>query len=99
VQGGLTFIEHIPGGNDVVVKSNSLGTMSIVGNTVVLIGKATDNGVGNYSFQATGVDNNATGRADQLGLQVAAPNDAVVINFAPIDIAGGNIHVPQGSSN
>jgi hypothetical protein len=97
VQGGLVFIERAAAGNNVVVKSNSLGTMSIVGNTAVLIGKATDNGVGNYSFQATGVDNSASGGTDQFGLQVTAPDGTTAINFAPIDIAGGNIQVPQAN--
>ena len=99
VQGGLEFVEHIPGGNDLVVKSNSLESMTIVGNTAVLIGKVTDNGVGNYSFQATGVDSSGAGGTDQFGLQVTAPNGTVVINFAPIKLAGGNIQVPRGSSN
>lgn len=35
----------------------------------------------------------------QFGLQLTAPDGTVVFNFAPIDIAGGNIHVPQGGSN
>jgi hypothetical protein len=92
VQGGMLFIEHQPQSN-VVVKSNALSALSIVGNTAVLLGKATDNGVGNYSFTATAVDNSPA--TDQFGLQVKNPSGTVVINFAPVNLTGGNIQVPQ----
>ena len=95
-QGSFLYIEHRPSG-DVKLKSNSLQSLSIVGNTGILLGKATLNRVGNYSFRATGVDNGEPGAADQFGLGVTSPNGATVtdLTFAPLTQGGGNIQVPR----
>jgi len=96
-QGSLLYIEHRLAG-DVVLKSNSMGSLAIVGNTAVLTGKATLNGVGNYGFRATVVDNGDPGTTDQFGLKLTNPSGAVVsdLTFVPLTINGGNIQVPQG---
>ena len=95
MQGSLLYVEHRATG-DVVLKSNSMGSLSIVGNTAVITGKATLNGVGNYSFRATAVDNGEPGTTDQFGLKVTNPAGAGVtdLTFDPLTLSGGNIQVP-----
>lgn len=95
-QGHLLYVEHRAGGL-VKLKSNSMGTVSIAGDTAVILGKATLNDVGNHSFRATVVDKGEPGTSDQFGLQVTAPSGAQVADmwFNPITLGGGNIQVPQ----
>ena len=80
-----------------ILESNSLQSMSIVGNTAVILGTATLNGVGNYTFQATVIDNGEPGANDQFGLQVKDPSGHAVadLSFAPITLSGGNIKAHQ----
>ncbi len=98
-QGELLYIECRPTGL-LKLKSTSMQSLSIVGVTGVIIGKATINGMGNYTFRATVVDNGEPGRDDQFGLRVTAPGGAVVpgLTFDPITLSGGNIQVPHQSS-
>jgi hypothetical protein len=98
-QGELLYVEHRPTGL-VKLKSASLQSLSIVGNTGVFIGKASLNGVGNHTFRATAVDNGEPGRNDQFGLQVTAPSGAIIadLTFDPITLSAGNIQVPHQSS-
>ncbi|HVG20114.1 MAG TPA: M36 family metallopeptidase [Blastocatellia bacterium] len=96
-QGSFLYIEHRPGG-DVKLKGNSMQSLSIAGNTGIFLGKATLNGVGNYSFRATATDNGEPGSGDQFGLAVTSPNGSAVsdLTFSPVTLSGGNIQVPQG---
>ncbi len=95
-QGSLLYIEHRPSG-DVVVKSNAIGTMAIVGNEAVPTGKANVNGVGNYGFIARVLDNSESGFNDQFGLRVTDPGGNIVVDltFNPIQLSGGNFSVPK----
>jgi hypothetical protein len=95
-QGSLLFIEHRPTGN-VVVKSNAIGSMAIVGNEAIPTGKATLNGIGNHSFIARIIDNGEAGSTDRFGLRVTNPAGAIVIDltFDPIQLSGGNFSVPK----
>jgi len=98
-QGSLLYIEHRPTG-DVVVKSNSIGTMAIVGNEAVPTGKATVNGSGNNSFIARIIDNGDPGSSDRFGLRVTSPSGAILVDltFDPIQLSGGNFSVPKLTS-
>ena len=95
-QGSLLYIEHRPTG-DVVVKSNSVGTMAIVGNEAVPTGKATVNGVGNHTFIARVIDNGDPGTTDRFGLRVTSPSGSILVDltFDPIQLSGGNFSVPK----
>jgi hypothetical protein len=95
-QGSLLYIEH-RATSDVVLKSNSMGALAIVGSTAAITGKATLNGVGNYGFQATVMDKSDPGSSDQFGLKVTNPAGAVVndLTFAPVTLTGGNVVVPH----
>jgi subtilisin family serine protease len=95
-QGSLLYIEHRPGG-DVVVKSNAIGTMAIVGNEAVPTGKANVNGGGNYGFIGRVIDNGEPGLTDQFGLRVTDPGGNIVLDltFSPITLSGGNFSVPK----
>jgi hypothetical protein len=95
-QGSLLYIEHRPEG-DVVVKSNVIGSMAIVGNEAKPSGKATVNGVGNYSFIGRIIDNGETGTNDRFGLRVTDPSGNIVadLTFDPIQLSGGNLIVPK----
>jgi hypothetical protein len=99
-QGSLIYIEHRPTG-EVKLKSNAMQSLSIVGNTGVIIGKATLNDVGKHTFRATVVDNGEPGGNDQFGLRVTAPSGEIIpgLTFDPITLSGGNIQVPHQSGN
>src|SRR5262249_49881277 len=96
LQGSLMYVEQRPTGK-VVLKSNSMGALAIVGNNAVLTGKATLAGVGNYKFQATVVDDGDPGSSDQFAFKVTGPSGAVVtsMSFAPLTLSAGNIVVPH----
>lgn len=89
-QGQILYIEHRPSGA-MKVKSNNLASLSIAGNTAIVLGKAVIDGVGNWQFQLTAVDNGEPGSSDALGLQVSADGS---LSFAPVTLSGGNIQVP-----
>ena len=97
-QGSLLFIEHRPDG-DVVVKSNAMGAMAIVGNEAQPTGKATVGGVGNHTFIGRIIDNGEPGVNDRFGLRVTDPSGKLVIalTFEPIQLSGGNVSVPKQS--
>lgn len=97
-QGSLLYIEHRATG-DVMLKSNAMGPLVIVGNSAAIQGKATLDGVGNHRFVATVADNGEPGVNDLFGIQVLNPAGQAIptLSFAPVRIAGGNIQVPQGS--
>jgi hypothetical protein len=92
----MVYVEHRPTG-DVVLKSNAMGSLAIVGNTASFPGKATLNGAGGYTFITTVIDNGTPGvGVDQFGLQVSG-SGAAALNFSPQTLTGGNIQVPQPS--
>jgi hypothetical protein len=99
LRGELLYIELRPSGL-VKLKSDDLQSLSIVGDTGVILGKATLNDVGNHTFRATVVDNGEPGRNDQFGLRVTAPGGAIIpgLTFDPITLSSGNIQVPHQSS-
>jgi hypothetical protein len=72
-------------------------SLAIVGNTAVFTGKGPFNGVGNFVFRVTAIDNGEPGTNDQFGLLLTYPNGAIVsdMTFAPLIIVGGNIQVPH----
>ena len=95
-QGSLLFIEHRPTG-DIVLKSNAIGSMAIVGGEAIPTGKATLNGVGNHSFIARVIDNGEAGSTDRFGLRLTSPSGVLLVDltFDPIQLSGGNFSVPK----
>ncbi len=94
VQGKLLYISRDAQGNVVhILKGNVMSTMAIDGNTAKITGKATLDGVGNYHYIITGIDNGTSG--DQYGQQVTDGNGTVVtdLSFALVDVGYGNIFV------
>jgi hypothetical protein len=91
-QGGLIYVERRPTGF-VSLQTSAVQSLSIVGNTGVIFGKASLNGVGNHTFRAILVDASKSGRGDRFGLQVMSPSGAIVtdLTFDPITLRGGNI--------
>jgi Subtilase family len=91
-QGGLIYAERRQTGF-VALQTGAVQALSIVGNTAVIFGKASLNGVGNHTFRAILVDASRSGRGDRFGLQVMAPSGAIVtdLTFDPITLRGGNI--------
>jgi hypothetical protein len=102
IQGCVVYVEHQASG-DMVVKSNAVGSLTIVvpaspdtEPTIAYIqGKATANRVDNYSFMVTAIDYGEPGTNDQFGFQLKDPSGTVVssLTFAPMTISGGNIVV------
>jgi Subtilase family len=91
-QGGLLYVERRSAGF-VALQTSAVQSLSIVGNTAVIFGKASVNGVGNHTFRAILIDASKSGRGDRFGLQVMAPSGAIVtdLTFDPINLRGGNI--------
>jgi hypothetical protein len=91
-QGGLIYVERRQTGF-VALQTNAVQSLSVIGNTGVIFGKASVNGVGNHTFRATVVDASKSGRGDRFGLQVIAPDGTIVtdLTFDPINLRGGNI--------
>jgi subtilisin-like proprotein convertase family protein len=91
-QGGLIYFERRSTGF-VALQTNAVQSLAVVGNTGVIFGKASLNGVGNHTFRAILVDASKSGRGDRFGLQVFAPDGTIVtdMTFDPITLRGGNI--------
>jgi hypothetical protein len=91
-QGGLLYAER-RGRGRVTLQSNSIQSLSVIGNTGIIVGKATVNGVGNHTFRATVVDSSRSGRGDRFGLVVISPSGEIVpdLTFDPITLRGGNV--------
>src|SRR5262249_36439909 len=91
-QGGLIYVERRPTGF-MALQANAVQSLSIVGNTGMIFGKASLNGVGNHTFRAILVDAGKSGRGDRFGLQVISPSGAIVtdLTFDPINLRSGNI--------
>jgi subtilisin-like proprotein convertase family protein len=91
-QGGLIYAERRPTGF-VRLQTSAVQSLSTVGNTGVIFGKASVNGVANHTFRATVVDGSKSGRGDRFGLQVLSPSGTIVtdMTFDPINLRGGNI--------
>ena len=97
LQGHVKYSEDRTTG-DVKLESTSLSSMSVVGNAVVILGKAKLNGVANYTFQAIVIDNGEPGTKDLFGLKVFDPTGAAVasLTFSPVNLTGGNFEVQHG---
>ena len=98
-QGSVIYIEHRPTG-DLVIKGTAMKSLSIVGNTAILLTKnAIANGVGGYNLRMVAVDNGEPGKTDKIGVTAYDTTNAVVpgidYSAAPVTISGGNIAVPH----
>jgi hypothetical protein len=91
-QGGLLYVERRPTGR-VTLQASAVQSLSVVGNTGVIVGKAIVNGVGNHTFRAILVVISKSGRGDRFGLEVISPSGAIIpeLTFDPITLRGGNI--------
>src|SRR5215510_2667743 len=91
-QGGLIYAERRQTGF-LALQTSAVQSLSIIGNTGVIFGKASLNGVGNHTFRAILIDSSKSGRGDRFGLQVISPSGAIVtdMTFDPINLRGGNI--------
>ena len=91
-QGGLFYAERRPTGF-VTLQASTLQSLSVVGNTGVIVGKATVNGVANHTFRAIVVNGGKAARSDRFGLKVISPSGTVIsdLTFDPISLRSGNI--------
>jgi subtilisin-like proprotein convertase family protein len=92
LDGGLIYVDNNPA-NPVTVQTNAMQSLSVVGNTGVIVGTMTLKGVANHTFRVTAVDNSSSGKGDQFGLQVFSPSGEIVpeMTYDPIVLRGGNI--------
>jgi hypothetical protein len=89
----VTYIEHRSTG-DVKLSTTSLTSLSLVGNTAVILGQVSLNGTGSYGLQATITDNGEPGvNHDLLGLKLSGATLAPPITFDPAAITAGNIQI------
>ena len=93
VQGKMLYVLTDAEGNQSELKGNVLSALAITGATAKIAGKATLDGVGNYGYVLTAVDNGASG--DLFGLQVktAAGAEVASMTFEPIEVTLGNVFV------
>lgn len=103
-KGQMLVMEHLADGSVTRMKSNSLSSLSIVGDRALVLGKANllyadGTSVGNLGFRLDATDKGEPGGSDLFGLKTTtsegAPIDAFWID-PPSTILGGNIQVPQG---
>jgi len=94
IEGQLQYVEHRPTG-DVVLRSQSMAGLSIVGATAVSLGTAELDGVPGFGFRLTAVDGGRTRKDDRFGLSVTDPSGAAILNltFAPASVKTGSIKV------
>ena len=80
-----------------LIKSTSISSIAITGNTAVIQGKAFISGVGNGSFRLTLVDKAASGKGDTIALLVTGPSGATVAaeSFPATALSSGNVRVPK----
>ncbi|HLF40365.1 MAG TPA: MBG domain-containing protein, partial [Acidimicrobiia bacterium] len=102
VQGKFLYVSRDQDGDVVhVLKGNVMSTMAITGITAMVTGKATLDGVGNYSYILTGIDNrtaaepNPPATPDRYGQRVTDSAGATVndLTFDPVVVTEGNIYV------
>ena len=94
LRGSVRYVEQ-QSTHDLVLTSNSLGALVIIGPKAYVLGTATLNGVANYSFLLTLVDNGEPGTSDRIALEVRDPSGDVVPNltFSSIPLTGGNLQM------
>jgi CSLREA domain-containing protein len=103
-KGQMLVMEHHSDGSVTKLKSNSLTSLSIVGNRALVLGKAnmlyaTGTSDGNLGFRLDVTDNGEPGHSDRFGLKTTMSTGAPIPEFyvdPPQLILGGNIQVPQG---
>jgi hypothetical protein len=102
IQGRFLFIARDTEGSVLhVLKGNVMSTMAITASTAMITGKATLDGVGNYTYILTGIDNatptqpNPPTNPDRYGQRITDPAGAVLdmLTFDPVPVTSGNIHV------
>jgi VCBS repeat-containing protein len=105
-KGQMLVMEHLEDGSVTKLKSNSLTSLSIVGNRALVLGKANmlyadGTSLGNLGFRLDATDNGEPGSSDVFGLKTTTPGGASIAAFSidPLTILGGNIQVPQGAKN
>ena len=95
-QGSFIYSEHRPAG-DVTLRSVSLTSLTIVGNTATIQGTATVNDAPGYTFKLIVTDSSELGATDQVALEVTGPGGISVpdLKFAKTTISSGNLVVPH----
>jgi hypothetical protein len=93
VQGKMLFILTVADDSQSVLKGNVMSTLAVKEGTAVITGKATLDGVGNYTYTLTAHDGGTTG--DTFGLEVKDPAKKTVsfLTFAPAPVDGDAVHV------
>ncbi len=100
-KGKMIYVETNADGGQMILKGNVMSTLAISGNTAKITGKATLDGVGNYSYVLTGVDNATTTNPnpaispDKYGQRVTDSSGTQVANlsFDPSSVETGNVFV------
>jgi CSLREA domain-containing protein len=104
-KGQMLVMEHLADGSVTKLKSNSLTSLSIVGNRALVLGKANmlyadGTSLGNLGFRLDATDNGEPGTSDLFGLKTTTPGGASIAAFSidpPSTILGGNVQVPQSA--
>lgn len=97
IEGSILYIEHHASG-DITLTSNTMSGLAIIGTEGKVSGKATLNGVGDYSFVARLIDNEEPGKNDKFSIRITNPLGTAIndLSFDLMTLTGGNIQVHKG---
>jgi hypothetical protein len=100
VNSSFKYVESRPSG-DYTIQSKSVESVTMNGNTAVVVARVSINGGGNYLARITFVDNGDPGTEDKYGMEITLPSGMPVpdVTFAPRTIASGRIRLPQNVKN
>ena len=93
-KGSFSYVEHRASG-DVVLNSDTLGDLAIIGNEALVTGTTALAGTGNCHFIARLSDMGEPATNDRLGIRVMNADGNLVtdLSFEPFLLSGGNIQV------
>ena len=93
---GEVLYAYRSGAKFVRVKSQSIQWLVITVNTAILRGKAKVDGVGNYTFEITAIDNGHQGTRDTFAIKIWRPDGTLLHALPATRLSGGDISVHKG---
>jgi hypothetical protein len=92
---GEVLYAYRSGAKFVQVKSQKMQWLVIKGNAAIFRGKAKVNGVGNYTFEITAVDNGHPGTRDTFAIKIWRPDGTLLPALPATRLSGGGITVSR----
>jgi hypothetical protein len=87
------------GATFVLVKSQRLQWLVVRGNTAIFHGTAKVNGVANYTFEITVIDNGHPGTRDTFAIKIWRSDGTLLHALPARKLSGGNITILKGGNH